>query len=225
MTPFPRRAARACPAVLLAVLLVSACSFRGSVSAATSSAPHSSAPYSSAAHASSGRPSSAGVGTGTTAVGATTSAPPAPTTPAGTSPARTDRCHTSELTGSLGPETAGAGQRYATLILRNTGGRTCTVHGFGGVGLAGADGRALPTTQVRSGGPATTVRLAPGGTARSALHWGSINGPGDPPTGDCQPTPATLRVIPPDETDPLSVAWTFGPVCEGGTIEQQPYTS
>jgi hypothetical protein len=32
-------------------------------------------------------------------------------------------------------------------------------------------------------------------------------------------------VIPPDETDPLSVAWTFGPVCEGGTIEQHPYAS
>jgi hypothetical protein len=220
MTPFPRRAARACPAVLLAILLVSACSFRGSVSAATSSARGF-----AAASASSGSPSSAGDDTGTTAAGATTSARPGPTTtPPGTSPARTDRCHTSELTGSLGPETAGAGQRYATLVLRNTGSRTCTVHGFGGVGLAGALG-ALPAKQVRSGGPPTTVRLAPGGTARSALHWGAINGPGDAPTGDCQPAPITLRVIPPDETDPLSVAWTFGPVCEGGTIEQQAYTS
>jgi hypothetical protein len=99
------------------------------------------------------------------------------------------------------------------------------VYGFGGLGLAGAGGTALPTKQVRAGGPPTTVSLAPGATARAALHWGSVNGPGDPPTGACQPTPTTLRVIPPDETDPLSLAWTFGPVCEGGTIEQQPYTS
>lgn len=213
MTPKPRRAVRACPAVLLAVLLVAGCSFRGSVSAATSSRSPSAATSTATSTA-----TSAG---STTVAAGTTSAGPAPTT----STAPTDRCHTSELSGSLGAETAGAGQRYATLVLRNTGARTCTVHGFGGLGLAGADGGALPTTQVRTGGPATTVRLAPGATARSDLHWGAVGGPGDAPTGDCQPTPTTLRVIPPDETAPLSVAWTFGPVCEGGTIEQHPYTS
>ena len=220
MTPFPRQPARACAAVLLAVLLLSACSFRGSVSAVPSSGNPSSA-------GSTARNTTAGpTAAGSSAIGATTSARPVPTTtPAGTSAARTGRCHTSELTGSLGPETAGAGQRYATLILRNTGGRSCTVHGFGGLGLAGAGGAALPTKQVRAGGPPTTVSLAPGATARSALHWGAVNGPGDPPTGACQPAATTLRVIPPDETDALSVAWTFGPVCEGGTIEQKPYTS
>jgi hypothetical protein len=149
-----------------------------------------------------------------------------PTTiPAGTSAARTDRCHTSELTGSLAPDGAAAGQRYATLVLRNTGGRSCTVHGFGGLGLAGADGRALPTNQVRSGGPAATVLLAPGGAVRSQLHWSTVNGPGEPSSGPCQPTPATVRVIPPDETDALSVPWNLGPVCSAGTIEQHPYAS
>jgi hypothetical protein len=211
----------------LAVLLLSACSFRGSVVAATSSVSGAAGPTPSASGGSttpSSRPA------GSTSPGLTTSgtvpARPGPTTaPAGASTARADRCHTSELTGSLGPETAGAGQRYATLVLRNTGGRPCTVHGFGGLGLAGTGGSILKTNQVRSGGPAATVRLGPGATVRSDLHWGSVNGPGDPPTGDCQPTPTTLRVIPPDETDALAVAWTFGPVCEGGTIEQRPYTS
>jgi hypothetical protein len=111
------------------------------------------------------------------------------------------------------------------LILRNTGGRTCTVLGFGGLGLAGSDGHALPTHQVRSGGPAASVRLVPGGAVRSALHWSVVNGPGDPTSGACQPAPATLRVIPPDETDALSVAWSMGPVCSAGTIEQHPYTA
>jgi hypothetical protein len=35
---------------------------------------------------------------------------------------------------------------------------------------------------------------------------------------------ATLQVIPPDETQAMSVRWTQGPVCGGGTIEQKPYT-
>src|SRR5689334_19736899 len=195
MTPYPRPAARACAALLLAVLLLSACSFRGSVSAVTSSGSASSA-GSAAGNTTAGTTSA-----GRSTTGAVTSARPVPTaTPAGTSAARADRCHTGELTGSLGPETAGAGQRYATLTLRNTGGRTCTVYGYGGLGLAGADGAAIPTNQVRTGGPATTVRLAPGAATRSDLHWGAVNGPGDSPTGDCQPAPTTLRVIPPDET-------------------------
>jgi hypothetical protein len=99
------------------------------------------------------------------------------------------------------------------------------VLGFGGLGLAGAGGRALPTHQLRSGGPAATVRLAPGGTVRSVLHWSVVNGPGDPSSGACQPAPGTLRVIPPDETDALSVTWNLGPVCSAGTIEQHPYAS
>ena len=40
-------------------------------------------------------------------------------------------------------------------------------------------GSALPTHQVRTGGPAATVLLAPGATVRSALHWSAVNGPGD----------------------------------------------
>jgi len=213
MTPFPRSAVRAGPTMLVAALLVSACSFQASVSSASSGSASAARTATTTARATTA---------GGSTTGATTSAGPVPTT---ASAARTDRCHTSELAGSLGAETAGAGQRYATLILRNTGGRTCTVHGYGGLGLAGAGGAALPTKQVRTGGPTTTVQLAPGATTRSELHWGAVNGPGDSPAGDCQATPTTLRVIPPDETDPLSVAWTFGPVCEGGTIEQHPYTS
>lgn len=212
------RATRPLPAAVLAVLALSACSFSGSVTAATTSS-----------HAASGSTSGISAGTSsasTPAPGTASTSQPAASSSGSSTPApRTDRCHTSELTGSLTAGSAGAGQRYATLVLRNTGGRTCTVHGFGGLGLAAADGSALPTRQVRSGGPAATVVLAPGATVRSMLHWGAVNGPGDSSTGACQPSPATLRVIPPDETDALSVAWTFGPVCEGGAIEQRPYTS
>ena len=218
MTISLSRAVRPVPAAVLAALALSACSFSGSVTAATTSA-----------HAASGSTgSTSGVAAGTssasTATGST-SRPAASSSAGGTSAPRTDRCHTSELTGSLTGASAGAGQRYATLVLRNTGGRPCTVHGFGGLGLAASDGSALPTHQVRSGAPAATVSLAPGASVRAALHWSAVNGPGDPSTGACQPSPATLRVIPPDETDALSVPWTMGPVCSGGTIDQHAYTS
>ena len=219
----PTSSARGARTLLPAALLLTACSFSGSVTAAqshrsgaagstvTSSPGASAGPTTSSAGSATSRSSSAAAGsTGTTP-------------PAGSSVPATSRCHTGELTGSLVAGSPGAGQRYATLVLRNAGRRTCTVHGYGGLGLAGSGGRALPTSQVRAGGPAATVTLAPGVSVSSALHWSAVPGPGDASTGPCQPDPATLRVIPPDETTSLPVAWTMGPVCSAGTIEQRPY--
>ena len=202
------------PLPLLLVLLVCcACSFRGSVGRADGTTSSSS---------SADRTSESSTSATTTPTDGTTSSPPASGTDG--TPAGVDRCHTSELAGSLVPGSPGAGQRYATLVLRNTGDVACTIHGYGGVGLVDGDGAALPTHQVRRSDPApTTVTLQPGDTASSELHWGAVPGPGDSSSGDCQPTPAALRVIPPDETDPLSVPWTQGPVCVGGTIEQTAY--
>jgi uncharacterized protein DUF4232 len=201
--------ARAVP-VLLLLLAVAACSFRGSVSA-TGTAASSTAHRSGGAHS---VPASSG----------TTSSSPAAGSSTGSEGARVDRCHTGELTGTLVPGSPGAGQRYATLVLANTGGRTCTVHGYGGVGLVDAAGAPLPTHQVRVASPApTTVRLAPHESVRSQLHWSAVPGAGDATTGPCQPDPAALQVIPPDETDHLSIPWNQGPVCEGGTIQQQAY--
>lgn len=206
-------------AVLLPLVLVCACSFRGSVTDAQgSSTPHSR----SASTGTSASGTSGSTGSGSTAP---VSAPTGTSTPPAGGGTGTDRCHTSELTGHLVTGGAGAGQRYATLTLTNSGARSCTIHGYGGLGLVDASGRALPTKQIRDPSPAaTTVRLAPGDTVSSALHWGAIPGTGDNQTGDCQPTAAALRVIPPDETDFLSVPWNLGPVCEGGTIEQRAYT-
>lgn len=195
----------------LPLVLVAACSSGGSGSQAQGS---------STASSTTARSSTSSSGTSSATTGAATSSTAA-TTGSGTG---SDRCHTSELTGRLLTGGAGAGQRYATLTLRNSGQRTCTIHGYGGLGLVDSAGRALPTKQERDASPApTTVRLAPGGTVSSDLHWGAIPGPGDKQTGDCQPTPAAVHVIPPDETAFLSVPWNLGPVCEGGTIEQRAY--
>jgi hypothetical protein len=204
------------PAVLL--VAVTGCSFQGSISDAESPASShartttgtSSSPSSSAAPVTSGSSSSGTVPAGS------------PTSNGSASPGR---CHTADLAASLQPGSPGAGQRFATLVLRNTSGRTCTVEGYGGIGLVAASGAPLPTHQDRVLPAPGTVALRPGGSARSQLHWSAVPGAGDATSGDCQPTAAALQVIPPDETSPLSVAWTQGPVCEGGTIQQQPYAA
>lgn len=72
--------------------------------------------------------------------------------------------------------------------------------------------------------PPQTVTVRPRGTVSSQLQWSVVPGAGDATSGQCQPTPATLQVIPPDETTALSVPWSGGPVCQAGTIDQQAYT-
>jgi len=222
-------------AVAATLVALAGCSFQGSAddpdaggstragSSSTSSAPGS--PTGSPPAASTPASSAPGSAPGSSSSG---SAAPATTGAAHSSGggAAVDRCHTSELTGSLVAGDAAAGNRYATLVLKDTGGQTCTIDGFGGVGLVDAAGHALPTRQVRASSPTpTVVTLRPGATVRAQLHWGAVAGTGDSQTGQCQPTPASLRVIPPDETDPLSVPWQGGPVCEGGTLQQSAYVA
>ena len=227
--------------VAAALAALAGCSFSGSADDPDAGGtPRSS---SAAASSSSSAPSSSGTtapssstGGGQAAGGQTSSGQPSGGKPAsgqgsgGGSGAQgaagIDRCHTSELTGSLVPGDPGAGQRHATLVLTDTGGETCTIDGYGGIGLVDAAGRALPTKQVRVASPAPKlITLRPGATVRAQLQWGAVPGTGDSTTGDCQPTAAALQVVPPDETDALRVAWSGGPVCEGGTIQQQAYVA
>lgn len=78
---------------------------------------------------------------------AAASSPTAPSASAGTTGATPGRCTTDVLSGQLVPGSPGAGQRYATLVLTNTGGQTCTVSGYGGLGLVASDGRRCPPTR------------------------------------------------------------------------------
>lgn len=128
------------------------------------------------------------------------------------------RCHTSELTASVKESDAAAGNRYATLLLTNRSQRTCTVFGYGGLQPLDAAKKQLPITLTRdTGGPATPVRLAPGANVGRTIHWGAVPSGSQP----C-PTPAYASIIPPDETDPLVIGWSLGPVC-GGRMDGWPY--
>lgn len=152
---------------------------------------------------------------------------PEPTGPSSTSkarPAPTDRCHTGDLSGSVQNQDAGAGQRYADLVLRNDSPRPCTVFGYGGMQLVDAGGRPIPTDLRREANPGPSlVHLAPGATARSALHWTVVAAGAEPTEGPCEPEPASARVTPPDETDQLTVPWHYGQVCDHGRISGSAY--
>lgn len=164
---------------------------------------------------------------------ATSAAGSANATPAGTvagnqqngdqqdaQPGRIGRCGTSALRGQLVGGSPGAGQRYATLVVTNISGSTCTLYGYSGLQLLGPDGRSLPTQLQRTANPGPRlVMLAPGKTASQELHWGVVPGPGESDTGQCEPPPTAASVIPPDETTPLRVGWTFGPVCQSGRMD------
>jgi hypothetical protein len=147
------------------------------------------------------------------------SAAAAAATPAAAAP---PRCHTNELSASLGRVDAGAGQRFARLTLRNRASHTCRTQGWVGLQLVRNHGQPIPTREVRVQGPSHRVVLAPGERASTNLRWGAIPGPGEPQTGACEPTAQHLRVTPPDETAFLRLRWKGGPACQSGRIEVTP---
>jgi hypothetical protein len=145
--------------------------------------------------------------------------------PAAGATSTTAECRTASLSARLLPGSPGAGQRYATVVLTNTGGRTCSVTGYGGLALLGAPGQGVPTDLRRVAAPAPhAVTLAPGGSARSLLHWTAV--PADDENGAaCEPTATGVVVTPPDQTTALLRPWSFGPVCQHGLIEQNAYVA
>jgi hypothetical protein len=147
------------------------------------------------------------------------------TVPAAGSVTASAQCRTADLSAQLKPGSPGAGQRYATVVLTNTSGHTCTVGGYGGLGLLGAPRQGVPTDLRRVASPApTSVTLAPGGSVRSLLHW-TVIAAGDEPGATCEPTAATVVVTPPNQTTALLRPWTFGPVCQHGLISQNAYVA
>jgi hypothetical protein len=134
------------------------------------------------------------------------------------------RCTAGVLRGGIVFEGPAAGNRFGRLVAINVGGEACTLFGFSGLQLVDPNGAALPTSAQWDLAPGPSlVTLAPNGLAVANLQWGGVPGTGDSQTGDCQPTPAGLKVIPPDETQQFEVPWTFGPVCEQGRIQLSAY--
>ncbi|MFF7330129.1 DUF4232 domain-containing protein [Streptomyces sp. NPDC008150] len=122
------------------------------------------------------------------------------------------RCHTSELSVSVGGNDPGAGQENFPVVLTNSSGATCTVRGFPGAAFVDGSGKQLGSDPERAAGStAKTVTLKPGQSAWAGL---TFSNPGI--SGAKTATPATLVVTPPDEEDPLKVPWKGGAVPVSG---------
>ena len=127
-------------------------------------------------------------------------------------------CGTESMKVTLRSLEAGAGQRYAALVLTNTSDTSCRTRGWPGLQLTRDDGGTIPTTTARDRSPASVpITMRPGDRAWSRLHWTVVPGTGDPSDGTC-PEPGALRVIPPDERRALRTDWKLGTVCGGGEV-------
>ena len=156
----------------------------------------------------------------------TSSAPPSSSSSTTSAPASSGaaapamkRCDSTVLKGQVDPTDAGAGNRYGKFVVTNSSTAPCTLNGYSGFQLENASG-AVPTKLERKADPGpAALTLAPGGKASANLHWGVVPSGSEPVEGPCQPEPSKAAAIPPDETAPLSLPWTLGPVCSGGRIE------
>src|SRR6266542_2592475 len=167
-------------------------------------------------------------GTSTTPADVPVSSPSAsPLSTGGSAPsaaAAPARCHTRDLAGHVEGRGAGAGQRYANLGLTNKTSTACTVYGYPGLQLVDAHGSALPTRVQRDTAVAPRQLLVkPRQTVWALLHW-TVVPADDEVTNHCAPDPASLRVIPPDETTQLTVAFDYGAVCQHGELIVDPFS-
>jgi hypothetical protein len=115
------------------------------------------------------------------------------------------RCQVAQLSlGEGAPISPATGQRPILLTLTNEGSTACYMVGYPGISLYDVQGRLLPLTyqwagdQMVTSGPPSRVGLAPGGTAYVLINKYRCD------LGDLD-VAATLRLIPPDDTSPLTL--------------------
>ncbi len=127
------------------------------------------------------------------------------------------RCRTGELRARVGRVDAGAGQRYAPLVLTNTSAKDCWVYGFVGLVMFDGNGDALRTRVRRENLQPRRVTLRPGGGAHARIHWTVVPGKGE---STC-PSAARLMIIPPDEVAHLEIPFA-ATVCGDGRLDITP---
>ena len=114
-------------------------------------------------------------------------------------------CTTSDLKGSMSRLRGAAGSMYFKVLLRNDGGATCTLEGFGGLSFVDAAGNQIGAAAVRdtTAGRATPVTLEPGESAAAQVQQGEA---GNYSKAQCGPAQSTaLKVYPPNQTQALQI--------------------
>ncbi len=103
-------------------------------------------------------------------------------------------CAASSLALSVVSQDAGAGSRFATLAVRNTGATGCTLQSYPDLALIGADGQPrAPFRFEQSSGPgdASPLTLAPGGEVWFDMRTTAVAG--EVP-GETEPCPEVMAV-------------------------------
>ncbi|TDD93447.1 DUF4232 domain-containing protein [Actinomadura rubrisoli] len=145
------------------------------------------------------------------------SAPAAPSEPSW--------CHQDDMSVTIKPGGAGAGHRYADLVLANDSDNTCSLQSYVSLRLLDAKGKPLPTRVVHLPGKPKLVTLEPFERAVTRMDWSVVPTGDEPVDRPCQPTAASLDVDLPHSTPEPGwnvVAWNYGPVCNKGTINISP---
>jgi hypothetical protein len=130
-----------------------------------------------------------------------------------TTSADTGRCHTTDLGyswatgGDAVPNGNAEQQQTAVVILKNTSGHTCTMHGFPGVDLVN-NGTQWPLT--RSSQQPSTLTLHPGDSTQFTVTFLPWTAEGNVASNDF--APSTLVITPPDETTSYDLPWRWGHV-------------
>lgn len=131
------------------------------------------------------------------------SSPSPSASPSGSAQASASRCVSAGLTLSVSDAGGAAGTQFQSLALKNTSNRPCTVFGYPGASLLSANGTLIgqPATRNTSRTP-QTITLAPGQSAFATLGFPN---PGNFEPGKCAANATTLRIFPPEETQPLQI--------------------
>jgi Protein of unknown function (DUF4232) len=205
------RTAVAVAAVAVGVLALGACD--GNTGGASPDASRTSAP----AGATDTTPGDSGTATGgaaTTGTGTSTDSG-ARTGASGTAggSASGNRCHTGDLGyswatgGDAVPDGDSTKQQQAHVMLKNTSGHTCSMHGFPGVDLVNSGQQ---WSLRRTSQSPTTLTLHPGDTTQFTVTFLPWNAEGNAASNNFAPT--TLVITPPNETTSYDIPWRWGHV-------------
>ena len=151
----------------------------------------------------------------TTTSAPTTTVPPSTSTSSPTTTAAgVPPCASGQLSVSIGQSQGAAGSLIVPLVFTNTGSTTCSLQGYPGVSIVGANGAQLGAAAAQTGQGTPLVSLPAGQTTTAIFRQAN------PGILNCTPVSATgFRVYPPNQTAALFAADSSLTTCPGNPQE------
>jgi hypothetical protein len=144
----------------------------------------------------------------------TTVAPSTPTSSPSTTAAGVAACTSGQLSVSVGQSSGAAGSLIVPLVFQNTSSTTCSLQGYPGVSIVGANGVQLGAAAARTSQPTPLVSLPAGQTTTAIFRQAN------PGILNCTPVTATgFRVYPPNQTAAIFAPDSGLTTCPGNAQE------